>query len=176
MSSTAGGGQGQERLRSEIELRRRQAEGEGFQFTPLPDQELRKESNVPFVLWQAWTPTVPPGGTLILRVGLANLGPQRWPWLFTHVFVGPANVAVDLAPRGVGEALAAVDSRFPRLTLPQFPGLRFEAGGFESLSFSFRVPSTVERTNYLGNCFLFQSTWHDPGRYLDRSLFVFEVS
>ena len=38
------------------------------------------------------------------------------------------------------------------------------------------VPAGIEATNYLGNSFLFQSTWHDPGVYIDRSLFVFGVT
>ena len=76
----------------------------------------------------------------------------------------------------VGEALATVDSRFPRLTLPEFAGLRIAPGATESLSFSIPVPANIETSNYLGNSFLFLADWHDVGDYLDRGVFVFEVA
>ena len=44
-----------------------------------------------------------------------------------------------------------------------------------SLSFGIPVPNDIQASNYLGNTFLFQTTWHDAGTYLDRSLYVFEV-
>lgn len=159
----------------EIGKRRKEAENEGLCFTPPPEQEFSRDLSKPMVIWQAWTPTAAIGGTVACRVGFANPTSKQRPWLFAHVFVGPANIAVDLAPRGVGEALMSADLRFPRLTLPQFPGLVLDAGHIDTLSFSFKVPTNSERTNYLGNCFFFQSTWHDAGTYLDRSLFVFEV-
>jgi hypothetical protein len=75
-----------------------------------------------------------------------------------------------------GGALAPIDDRFPRLTLPDFDGLQIASGATETLDFEIPVPAGVEATNYLGNSFLFQSIWHDPGQYIDRSLFVFEVT
>jgi hypothetical protein len=50
------------------------------------------------------------------------------------------------------------------------------AGSGSSSTFVGPVPAGVESTNYLGNSFLFQSIWHDPGLYIDRSVFVFEVT
>jgi hypothetical protein len=103
------------------------------------------------------------------HLGIFNPDPDTWIWLFVHTFVGMANLARD-----PGLGVLAVDDRFPRLTMPQFAGLSLAPGNTEQLDFSIVVPR-VDPGNYLGNSFLFQSTWHDPGQYLDRSLFVFEV-
>jgi hypothetical protein len=73
-------------------------------------------------------------------------------------------------------ALLAVDPRFPRLTMPRFAGLILGPGATQSLSFSLAVPAGVERRNCLGNAILFQSNWHDVGKYLDRGIFAFEVT
>jgi len=88
-----------------------------------------------------------------------------------HVFVGPANLVPD-----VGDALSAVDARFPRLIMPRVFGLSLAAGATQSVSFSISVPTAIERSNYLGNAILFQGNYHDVGSYLDRGLFVFEVT
>lgn len=162
-------------LGDEIDRARKQAQEEGRHFTPLPQQEFVRDLNKPLVLWQAWTPGPKIGTTLIYRLGVANPTAKPFAWVFAHVFVGPANIGVDLVPRGIAEALSAVDSRFPRLSLPQFPGLLLESSAIDTLTFTLEIPENVQRGNYLGNCFLFQSTWHNPGEYLDRSLFVFEV-
>ncbi|HET9437477.1 MAG TPA: hypothetical protein VFO64_04695, partial [Gaiellaceae bacterium] len=94
-----------------------------------------------------------------------------WIWLFVHLFVGPGNMVAN-----TGAALAPVDDRFARLTLPEFDGLQIASGATESLTFKLPVPAGVEQSNYLGNSFLFQSVWHDPGTYIDRGIFVFEVT
>jgi hypothetical protein len=56
------------------------------------------------------------------QVGISNPDPASWVWLFVHLFVGPGNMVAD-----TGEALAPVDERFPRLTLPEFDGLQIAA-------------------------------------------------
>ena len=76
----------------------------------------------------------------------------------------------------MGEALELVDPRFPRLTQPDFFGLQLAPNATQQLNFTLQVPAGVERTNYLGNSFLVQLVWHDPGLYLDRSVFVFKVT
>lgn len=162
------------RLADEIERRRREAEGEGRSFTaPTPEQLLKKlrKTESPMVQWQSWTPSVPPGGTLLYEVGIYNPDPIPWFNLFTHVFVGPATLAVD-----VGQAVAAVDPRFPRLTMPAFGGLGIDPGRHEALTFEVPIPTGIELSNYLGNAFLFQADWHDPALYLDRGLFVFGIT
>ena len=72
--------------------------------------------------------------------------------------------------------MAAVDARFPRMTMPEFAGLSIAPGATETLSFTIPVPVGMESSNYVGNTFVFGSTWHDVGTYFDRSMFVFAVS
>jgi hypothetical protein len=104
-------------------------------------------------------------------VTIHNPDPGGWIWLFAHVFVGPANPITV-----VGEALRAVDTRFPRLTLPNFPGLSIGPSESHSLTYSVSVPGSIEPSNYQGNTFLYQADWHDVGSYFDRSTFVFKVN
>jgi hypothetical protein len=68
----------------------------------------------------------------------------------------------------IGTFLLNVDTRFPRLTEPIFAGLTLAAGASATISFALQVPTTVERTNYLGNSCLMRFNWHDVGTYLDR--------
>jgi hypothetical protein len=59
---------------------------------------------------------------------------------------------------------------------PPFSGRVLAAGASATLSFVLKVPSSVERTIYLGNSCLMQFNWHDVGTYLDRGIFAFAVS
>lgn len=145
----------------------------GDNFTAITPTELEvkfKRVNSPMIVWQSWTGAVAPGGTIGYNVGIYNPDPVQAIWLFGHVWVGSGNVDPV-----VGTFLSNVDDRFPRLTQPAFAGLNIPAGGSSSLSYALKVPSTAEKTNYLGNTLLMQSTWHDVGLYLDRALFVFGV-
>jgi len=156
-----------------IEGRRRDAERRGDLFTAVTPEQLQrklKRANSPMIVYQGWSGGAPVGGNLTYSVGISNPDPTDYVWLFVHLFVGPANIAPD-----VSEAVTAVDDRFVRLTQPDFAGLTIKAGTTEQLDFTVPIPP-VEQTNYLGNSFLFQSTWHDPATYLDRSVFVFKVN
>lgn len=156
-----------------IEQRRAEAKRAGEQFTALTPEQLQlklKSANSPMIVYQSWSGSAAPGGTLTYRVGISNPDPVDQIWMFVHVFVGPANIVPQ-----AGEATTAVDTRFPRLTEPAFDGLVVKAGTTEELKLELPVPS-VEPSNYLGNTFLFRSTWHDPAIYFDRSLFVFRVA
>jgi hypothetical protein len=44
-----------------------------------------------------------------------------------------------------------------------------------SFSFTLRIPNGVEKTGYFGNTVLQQLSFHDVGKYLDRSVFFFGV-
>jgi len=161
-------------LADETDKRRAQAESEGRNFTaPTAEQldEKLRRAHSPMIVWQSWSGSAPRGGSVSYDVGVLNPDPDPWDWLFAHVFIGRAN----LAP-GVDGAVAACDTRFPQLTQPSFAGLSIAAGATASFSFSMEIPPQVEPTNYLGNSFLFQGTWHDPAVYLDRGLFVYEVT
>lgn len=161
-------------LMDEIEKQRRQAEADGLSFTaPTAEQldEKLRRSTSPFITFQGWSGSAPRDGTLSYTVGISNPDPDLWFWLFAHVFVGRANL-----PRDVGHAVLACDERFPQLTEPAFDGFVLQPFTTGSLSFTIEIPPEVQVSNYLGNTFLFQSTWHDPALYLDRSLFVFGVT
>lgn len=158
---------------AEAARHRTAAEQDGRFFTAPPEERLLSRvtaSPLPMIVWQSWN-SATPGGTIGYQAGILNPGPDDVVWVFGHVFVGAANVAPD-----VGEALAAVDPRFPRLTEPAFAGLTIKAGSTETLAFTLPIPATAEPTNYMGNLVLYRATWHDPAEYLDRSLFVFAVS
>jgi hypothetical protein len=158
---------------AEIQRHRDQLTGQGFHFTaPTADQLMAKLARVnsPMIVFQGWSGSTGAPGSISYTVGINNPDPVAQSSLFVHLFIGPANVALN-----VNNALGLVDDRFPRLTEPEFFGLTIQPGATDSLSFSVDVPAGVQPSNYLGNSFLFQATWHDPSVYLDRSLFVFEV-
>jgi hypothetical protein len=161
-------------IADEIDRRRAEAKEKGLEFTAVTPEQLEeklKRATSPMIVYQGWSGSAAVGGTLDYHIGISNPDPTDQIWLFVHLFVGPANVAPE-----VSEALTSVDRRFPRLTMPKFPGLTIKSGATEQLDFDVTVPASVEESNYMGNSFLFRSTWHDPGTYLDRSLFVFEVT
>jgi len=156
----------------EIERHRKEAKEKKLKFTAPTKKQIWKKlikENSPMIYFQSWGSTTP-GGTLNYNVGIKNPDPTRRIWMFNHVFIGPANMVSD-----TGQALCTVDTRFPRLTLPDFTGLALDPGASETLSYSIEVPNNVECTNYIGNSFLFRANWHDIGEYFDRSIFVFEV-
>ena len=158
----------------EIDKQRKKAKREALNFTAPSERQLRRKlgrHNSPMIVFQSWTGSVAPGGAINYTVGINNPDPVTVIWLFVHVFVGAAN-----AVRNVGDALATVDPRFPRLTLPDFAGLSIAPGVTTSLNFQLSVPGGIEATNYLGNSFLFQADWHDVGTHFDRGVFVFEVT
>jgi hypothetical protein len=142
-------------------------------FTSVTPEEIQKKLmrvKSPMIVSQGWGNTTP-GGTVNYNLGVYNPDPTQAIWLFAHVWVGSGNIDPT-----VGTFLLNVDPRFPRLTQPAFSGLTLAAGASTTLSFALAVPSTAEKTNYLGNSCLMQFNWHDVGLYLDRGVFVFAVS
>jgi hypothetical protein len=71
------------------------------------------------------------------------------------------------------------DARFPTLAQPPTVGFSLGPAGSPtastSFSFTLRIPSGVEKTGYFGNTVLQQLSFHDVGKYLDRSVFFFGV-
>jgi hypothetical protein len=148
-------------------------ESKSEHFTAVTPEEVAtklKRVNSPMIVSQGWNSTTP-GGTVNYSVGIYNPDPTQAIWLFAHTWVGSGNVDPT-----VGTFLLNVDPRFPRLTQPAFAGLTLASHASATLSFALKVPTTVEKTNYLGNTCLMQFNWHDIGLYLDRSVFVFAVS
>lgn len=162
------------RILHEQEQQRDAFKKKGMQFTALDEEQLRAKlarARSPMIVSQGWSGSAPAGGSLSYTVNIHNPDPAGWVWLFGHVFVGPANMIAD-----VGEALDAIDDRFARLTLPDFPGLSLGPNEMAALTYSVGVPAGTPLTNYQGNTFLYQADWHDTGVYLDRGTFVFAVS
>jgi hypothetical protein len=164
------------RLLDEMERQRQEAERQGLNFAALSAEELKKKlerTESPIITWASWTSGISPGGGAISYTAtINNPDPVQWSRLYMHVFVGLAN----LAP-GVGEAISAVDTRFPRLTLPRYPGLTLAPGATQNVHFApIWIPAEIEATNYLGNAILFQANYTDVGKVLDRGQWVFLVS
>ena len=142
-------------------------------FTGVTPEEIEKKFqriNSPMIVSQSWGGTTP-GGSINYNLGIYNPDPTTAIWLFAHVFVGSGNVDPV-----TGTFLSNIDARFPNLTLPAPTGLTLAPGASATLSFTLKVPATVEKTNYIGNSCLMQVNWHDVGTYLDRGVFVFNVS
>lgn len=163
-----------QRIQKVIEEQKRLVkENENFiAVTPEDIRRKLKRTNSPMImsLWGNWlTPTVR-GATFYMNVSIYNPDPNEAKHLFAHVWVGSGNIDPT-----VGTFLLNVDTRFPRLTQPAFEGLKLNAYAWTYLGFLIDVPSTVQTTNYLGNCCLMQLNWIDVGTYLDRGIFVFTV-
>jgi hypothetical protein len=160
-----------QKIQQVIEKHKHENKEEHFtSITPEAISKKLKRVKSPMIVSQGWGGTTP-GGTVNYNLGIYNPDPTQAIWLFAHVWIGSGNVDPT-----VGTFLLNVDTRFPRLTLPKFSGLTLAAGASATLSFALKVPSAVEKTNYLGNSCLMQFNWHDVGTYLDRGIFVFEVS
>jgi hypothetical protein len=159
------------KVQEAVEKHRREHKGEHF--TALTPEEVEKKLrrvNSPMITSQGWG-GAPPGGTVNYSVGIYNPDPTQAIWTFAHVWVGSGNIDPV-----VGTFLLNVDTRFPRLTQPDFAGLNIPPGGSTTLNFTLAVPASVERTNYIGNTCLMQFNWHDVGTYYDRGVFVFKVA
>jgi hypothetical protein len=159
------------KIRNATERQKREEQDEHF--TSVTEDEVErklKRANSPMIVSQGWNSTTP-GGTVNYNLGVYNPDPTQAIWLFAHVWVGSGNVDPT-----VGTFLLNVDTRFPRLTQPAFAGLSLASGVFATLSFSLKVPNSVERTNYIGDSCLMRFNWHDVGQYLDRGVFVFAVT
>ncbi len=157
----------------QLVIEKQKRENKEEHFTAITPEEIEKKLqrvNSPMIVSQGWGSTTP-GGTVNYSVGIYNPDPTTAVWLFVHVWIGSGNVDPT-----TGTFLLNVDTRFPRLTQPAPTGLTLAAGASATLNFALHVPSTVEKTNYLGNSCLMQVNWHDIGKYLDRGVFVFAVT
>jgi hypothetical protein len=167
----------------EIEMQRKKAEDTKMRFTALNEQQLTARMLprsmpamplpmvAPLIVWQSWTATMHPGGTITYSFGVYNPLPGPQSWLFAHGFIGPANFIHDPAV-----AIQAMDTRFPRLTEPAFPGLDVGPGATSTLHFDLKIPMGIEPSNYIGNTLLFRADWHDVGGYVDRGCWPFLVT
>lgn len=129
-----------------------------------------KRVNSPMSVSEGWGNTTP-GGTFNYSIGIYNPDPVSASNLYVHVWVGSGNVDPT-----VGTFLINVDTRFPRLAQPPAFGLTLAPSASTTLNFSIKVPTTVEKTVYLGNSCLMQLNYLDVGTYLDRAVFPFNVT
>lgn len=142
-------------------------------FTSVKPEEIDaklKRVNSPMIVSQSWGNSTP-GGTFNYSVGIHNPDPGPASDLYVHVWIGSGNVDPT-----VGTFLINVDPRFPRLAQPPFFGFTLASGANTTLNFSIKVPTTVEKTVYLGNSCLMQLNYHDIGKYLDRGVFPTAVT
>jgi hypothetical protein len=160
-----------EEIQEVIEQQKRENEGEHF--VSLTREEIEKKlkrANSPFITIQGWS-DAHPGGSVYYLVGIVNPDPITIGSLYVHVWVGSGNVDPV-----VGTFLLNVDTHFPRLTQPKTFGLQLASGAGTLLTFSLKVPTATEKTNYMGQSCLMRLNNNDVGQYLDRGVFVFEVN
>jgi len=163
-----------EELLKRIEEQQQKAEEQGETFTGLTEKEIVEKLNsvnTPFLYFQSWSGSTPAGGSINYNTGVYNPDPVTRIWMYAHAFVGPANPVPD-----TGIALLNVDTRFPRLTQPSFPGLSLSPLGSATLSFTMNVPAGMQPSNYLGNTFLFHGEYHGIGTYYARGFWPFIVT
>jgi hypothetical protein len=160
----------------EIERARRDARERGWNFVVRDAPELLEKlrgTNTPSFGSVAF-----PGGVLSSRspgsfdfsVSFFNPDPTAYIWTYVYVFVGPALLSAD-----VGQALSLRDTRFPTVTMPDYPGVDLQPNSVEYLNVSLPVPKNLEPTNYLVNCFLFFCRIWGVSDYMDRLGFPLTV-
>jgi hypothetical protein len=159
------------KIQEAIEKQKRENKSEHFMsITPKEIERKLKRVNSPMIVFEGWGPASP-GGTVNYSLGIYNPDATQADSLFAHVWVGSGNVDPT-----IGTFLLNVDTRFPRLTQPAPFGLTLASGASATLNFTLKVPTAVESTNYIGESCLMRGGWFDTGQYLDRALFVFEVT
>lgn len=162
------------KIQDAIEKQKRENQLEYFRsITPEEIEKKLKRVNSPFIVSEAYDYNAIRGGTVPYQIRIYNPDPTTARNMFAHVWVGSGNVDPT-----VGTFLTNVDTRFPRMTEPgnAAGGLHLAPGGFEVLMFALNVPMCVERTSYIGETCLMQINFLDVGEYLDRAVFVFQVT
>lgn len=166
-----------EAMDAEIQKEKKKRERTGETFTSLTREQLQEKlrrAESPMIVWQSWSNTAAPGGTINYSVGVSNPDPVPWGSLAVAVSVGNRNpiTSNDLF-------LSETDSRFPTLAQPPTTGFSLGPAGSPtastSFSFTLKIPIGAEKTGYFGNTVLQQLNWHDVGKYLDRAVFFFGV-
>jgi hypothetical protein len=99
------------------------------------ERKLRRMKS-PFTVLQLWTGSTPAGGTINYIVGIWNPDPFMANNIFVHAWVGSGNVDPV-----VGTFLLNVDTRFPRLTEPDFDAASIYPSSWWIISFALKVPA-----------------------------------
>lgn len=163
-----------------IEQHKDASQRSGKQFASLAAADLEKSVSAkpaPSIGMFSWSRATAPGGKVELNVFVVNPESNPAPNLYVHVWVGSGNIDPTL-----GTFLLNVDTRFPRLTRPENPGLvegdphPFPLSpGTKRLDFFLAVPPDIEESVYLGNICVMQLNGHGVGKYLARAVFQFSV-
>jgi hypothetical protein len=114
--------------------------------------------------------STPSPGTFNFSVYFFNPDPTAW-MTYVYVFVGPAFLPAD-----VGQALALRDTRFPALTLPDYPGFDLQPNAGHWMNVSLPVPKNIEPTTYMVNCFMFHCWYFRLADYFDRCNIPWKVT
>jgi hypothetical protein len=131
-----------------------------------------KRMKSPFIVGQFYSSSAPAGSTITNYMNIWNPDPFTASNIFVHVWVGSGNVDPV-----VGTFLLNVDTRFPRLTEPEVPeGASIDPSSFHTFSYDLKVPTGVQKTNYLLNVCLMQFGFFDVGVFLDRGGVTFKVT
>jgi len=159
--------------RIEKALEKHKKKTKGMHFTSATGNEIesRLGANNPWLSGLGWDDRTTPGGTVKIQVSIDNPRTVQVSNLYVHVWIGS----------GIGDPsgdtfVPNVDTRFPRLTEPHFPGLYVDAQSDASLHFNMEIPVTVERTHYfLCYCLVTFGGWA-PWRVFDRKMVIIEVA
>ena len=166
-----------DRILEHIEQARKETEAKGLTFVAPTEAEIKaklRRANSPVIIALSCTPAVPAGGQVSHGILVYNPDPNTSRHLYGYVFVGPGNVISDTA-----QALGLADERFPRMAMGSASsGLGLDSGKSAWLTCCLPVPPDTAKATYLCNTFLLQVSEFSQsgsGRYLDRTLFAFEV-
>lgn len=165
-------------ITTEIAKHKEQHQKKGDTFTSVTQEQLEnklRRAQSPMIIWQGWSNTAPPGGTINYTVGIMNPDPVSWSNLAVEVTVGDRNPITDN-----DLFLSDRDARFAALAQTPPFGVTLGPSGSPTASTSFNfnltIPNGVEKTGYFGNAVLQQLNFHDVGKYLDRGVFFFGVA
>jgi hypothetical protein len=158
------------KIEKAVEKHKRKYETDQYtSFRPDEIERMLSLSNNPWIIGYGFN-TSTPGGTLPLSVGIYNPGALNGTNLYIHVWIGSG--IVD--PTG-DTFLLNVDTRFPRLTEPGFPGLIVNSLSTADINLTLDIPATIEKTKYLLNICLMKISWRERIIF-DRGIQVIEVS
>jgi hypothetical protein len=158
----------------DIERGRRDAREKGWNLVVRDAPELLEKlrgTNTPSFGAGTAAVSTPSPGTFNFSVYFFNPDPTAW-FPYVYVFVGPAVLTAD-----VGQALALRDTRFPALTLPDYPGFDLQPNAGLWMNVSLPVPKNLESTTYMVNGFLFHCWYFGTNTiYMDRFQIPWKVT
>jgi len=164
---------------SEIKSLERDAKEEGLTFSCLSEKELELKirgvtSNSPYIYAQSWTSGTTMGSSATYRVYVSNPDPTGYYPLFVSIFFGVANfVSQDNIEEAISSGNFNGTSQFPYLSTRPFS---LASASTTNKIFTYTTPTGIPPSNYIGNAVLWQGSYHDKGKYLDRGLFYINLS